>query len=512
MKKLLNTLYDNKHILLIVVFSLISAVCLFMKGDDYIWYYVMEEPKLESYRVPNGRYFSNALTYILLRNTWLKRIFYTVILSLMILITGRFTDFSNKKSEKGIIFSFFMFFMIPSDTFTEVVNWFSGFTNYAFSFLLTSIYILFCFRIAFGEYKPKNWLAPVLLVFAFISGLCVEHISIYNILFSVFAVVLIKYKKKKVYMANIFYTVGAVAGMIVMMMNNTYSKIINSGDEIGVRGFEFSFSDIYMNLFRYLQPHYASSFWAVNLIITISLLIIYSNSVIHGNNYKYGKISMFICIGFTAYSIVVSCFSSIESFSGSMKIRGIETAFTFTYLVSITYLVVKLIDKDKAIRCITYLVSTLITSLPFLIVSPITARCMFVNYMFWIILGGELFFCAVEYLPFISTAILKDVLFVSALIPCIIISGFDICNYYYDNIRYDYMKQQISEGKNNISVISIPYISYSNDDINVNEITETDDIYKQYIFRYHDVECLCDEKYTFSSVSPNDYNTLMESD
>lgn len=221
---------------------------------------------------------------------------------------------------------------------------------------------------------------------------------------------------------------------------------------------------------------------------------------------------MFICIGFTAYSIVVSCFSSIESFSGSMKIRGIETAFTFTYLISITYLVVKLIDRDKMIRCIMYLVSTLVTSLPFIIVSPITARCMFVNYMFWIILGGELFVCAVEYLSFINPTILKDVLFVSALVPCVIISGFNICNYYYDNLRYDYMKQQISEGKTNISVISLPYISYSFDDIDVNEMFETDDVYKQYIFRYHDIECLCDEKYTFVSVTPNDYNLLMEND
>nr|MDE7363483.1 hypothetical protein [Ruminococcus sp.] len=339
-----------------------------------------------------------------------------------------------------------------------------------------------------------------------------EHISIYNILFSVFAVILIKYKKKKIYSANIFYTIGAVAGMIVMMMNNTYSGIISNGDDIGVRKFEFSFSDIYMNLFRFLQPHYASAFWIVNLIITISLLIIYSNSVTHGNNYKYGKISMSVCIGFTAYSIVVSCFSSIESFSASMKIRGIETAFTFTYLISIAYLVVKLIDKDKAIRCIAYIVSTLVTSLPFIIVSPITARCMFVNYMFWIILGGELFVCAVEYLPFINT---KDVLFVSALVPCIIISGFNICNYYYNNLRYDYMKQQISEGKNNISVISLPYTAYSFDDIDVNKMFEPlegDNTYEKYIFRYYDVECLCDEKYKFSSAAPSDYNTLMEND
>lgn len=245
MKKLFNILYNNKYVLLIVVFSLISAICLFMQGDDYIWYYVMEETKLESYKVPNGRYFSNAVTYIMLRNTWLKRIFYTIILSLMIVMIGKIIDFGNKKSKTGIIFSFFMLLMIPSSTFLEVINWFSGFTNYAFSFLLTSVYILLVFRTAFGEYKPKNWLAPVMLVFAFLSGLCVEHISIYNILFSIFAIVLIKYKKKKIYLANIFYTVGAVAGMIVMMMNNTYSKIMDSGDEIGVRGFDFSFSDIY---------------------------------------------------------------------------------------------------------------------------------------------------------------------------------------------------------------------------------------------------------------------------
>lgn len=287
MKKIL----DNKHILLVVAFSFISAICLFMKSDDYIWYYVMEESKLEMYRVPNGRYFSNLLTYIMLRNPWLKRLFYTVILSLMVTITGKLADFGNKKAKTGIILSFFMLLLLPVDTFSETVNWFSGFTNYIFPFLLTASYIFFCFKTAFSNFEPKKWLAPVMLVFAFLSGLCMEYISIYNILFSVFAIALIKYKKKKIYPANIFYTIGAVGGIIVMLTNNTYSGIAENGDSIGLRKFEFSFSDMYMTLFKLIIPHYSSAFWIANIIITVCLFVMYLKN---GKKYKYGTVCIVV--------------------------------------------------------------------------------------------------------------------------------------------------------------------------------------------------------------------------
>ena len=73
-----------------------------------------------------------------------------------------------------------------------------------------------------------------------------------------------------------------------------------------------------------------------------------------------------------------------------MRSVAIETAFTFIYVVAIAYLIYVFLDKNGRIRSYIYLLSTLIVTAPFLIVSPVTARCFFANKIFWMLLGGEI--------------------------------------------------------------------------------------------------------------------------
>ncbi|MDE6425551.1 MAG: hypothetical protein K2K89_05390 [Ruminococcus sp.] len=487
---------ENKHFILIILFSIISSLCLFFKLDDYIWYYAIEESSLEKYKMPNGRYFSNIITHILVHNSALRFIFCMAVLVIFLVIMSQLIDFEKVSRKVSITFAFFLFLVMPAATYSQTVNWFSGFTNYILSFMLTGIYIYITFKILFTNYVPrKNFL---MFFLAFVGGLCIENISIYNLIYSIVIIFLIKNRKKKIYSGNIFYFIGAILSVILMFFNDTYSQIISGNDETGVRNFEFSFSDVYSKMYKYVIPNYAKAFWIVHIIIAFSLLVMHLRQENHS---KYEKICIYICIAYSVYSIFDSCFSEFIIISASMKIRAFEGAFIALYLLSLVYLFVKLLCVDSAIRCIIYLASTLIVIAPFIVVSPVTPRCIFADYIFWILLTGEIFLTAFKDYKFFKTNSFADIMFILPLTISVIITGINITNNYYDNIRFDYIKEQIDNNSKIIYLVELPYPDYEYEDFDETLFSE---IHGTYIFRYHGIEVNPDD-YKFIFISPEDY-------
>ena len=493
---------ENKYFLLIILFSIISSLYLFFKLDDYIWYYAMEEISLEKYKMPNGRYFSNLITYLLVHSSVLRFIFYAVILVMFLMIISKLIEFEKSCHKTSIILTFFLFLVMPSATYSQTINWFSGFTNYVLSFLLTGIYIYKTFKILFTDYVPrKNFL---MFFLAFVGGLCIENISIYNLIYSIAIIFLIKNRKKKIYLCNILYLVGSALSVVLMFFNNTYSQIISGNDETGVRNFEFSFSDIYCEMYKYVIPNYAKMFWIVHIIIAVSLVIMYFWKENHS---KYEKVCIYICIAYSVYSIFDSCFSEFIIISASMKIRAFEGVFIALYLMSIVYLCIKLLNIDSAIRCIIYLISSLIVTAPFIVVSPMTPRCIFADYIFWLLMTGELFLTAFNDYKFFKTDIFVDVIFILSLTISVIITGINMINNHYNTIRFDYIKEQLDNNSKIIYLVNLPYPDYAYEDFDeilFSEILDNNNSYGTYIFRYHEIEMNPNE-HKFIFISPEDY-------
>lgn len=499
---------ENKSFLLIVLFSIMSSLMLFLKFDDYIWYYSTKEISLEKYKMPNGRYFSNIITLELVNNMVLRFIFCTVILIMFIWIISKLIDFEKISRKISLTFAFLLFLLMPASTYAQTVNWFSGFTNYVLSFMLTGLYIYISFKILFTDYVPKYSFLMFFLALA--GGLCIENISIYNLIYAIAIIFLIKKRRKKIYSCNIFYLVGTVLSLILMFTNNTYSNIIDGNDETGIRNFEFSFSDIYLQMYKDVIPHYAEMFWIVHIIIAVSLLIMYIRKEKHA---KYEKICIYICIAYSVFSIFSSCFSDFVIISASMKIKAFEGVFVVLYLISLVYLCIKLLHVDIAIRCIIYLVSSLIVTAPFIVVSPMTPRCIFADYIFWVILTGELFFTSFRDFRFFRTEVFADIAFLLPLTMSVIISGINITNNYYDNVRFDYVREQLENDSKIIYLVTLPYQNYvceDFDEILFIEALANHNSYGTYIFRYHGIEINPDE-HKFIFTSPEDYLLMKDS-
>ncbi len=502
--------FAGRHypVIMVAVFAFISAVCLFLTSDDFIWYFVNDLDGMKEFREPNGRYLTNHLVIFLVKYPVFRTVFYTGVLTGMICFMAKLTDLDRKHLKTSCIAVFLLFLLIPAETYGEVLNWISGFPNYAFSFLLTAVYILYFFRVIFKKHEAKAYTLPLFLLMGAAVTLCVEHITIYNVLLAAVSVVIIKMKNKKLSLHSIFYLAGTVIGAAVMFSNGAYSQIGGEGDEVGNRGFHFSFADIYYNVFKFIVAHYSKEFWAVNAVIAGCLTFIVIKKGMASR--KYAKICSLIMWTYTMYSFFTSCCADLVSTSYSMKFEALELAYAFLYIVSLAYLFYSYLEKDVMFRSVFYLISTVIVTAPFAIISPVTARCLFTNFMFWILLACEIMFAAVDVSGIGDMKYITAGGTAAAACMCVFFSGMNISNKYYSVQRIDFLRQQIDEGAKHYQFVELPYKehyfdSFTSDSLFQKLSAEGDFSYGQLIFMYYGI----DEGIDFDNIS---YNTITTSD
>ncbi len=510
---------DKKKIIpkiLIGLFAVLSALSLFMNGDDYLWYYSGDQTELNGWSTPNGRLFSNQITIWLVRNIPFRTIFVALTLILFLFFLAKLIDFKNVTANTKYYMALIFLIMIPCRTYKETVLWISGFTNYIFSMVIILFFLLFFFNCLFNDYVPHKISAIFFLGLGIIGGLCVEHITIYNSILSAACVVIALKSKKKCLLHTVSFMAGAVTACVLMFNNNIYSDIYSDSDSVGGRYFKFDFSDIFHTAFSYVAVHYTKDFWIAPILLSVSFTFIYYKKEHSEKTPKYLKPSLTICWLYSGYSVFTSCFSNIRYINAAMRIVALETAFSFMYVVSLAYLIYLYLDKNGKIRSYLYLISSFLVTSQFLFVSPVTPRCFFANYFFWILLCGELLFTVIWMIGserFLKVSE-KAVGILSAALASII-TFICLSNRYFDDLRYDYIRKQISSGRKNLNIIMLPYSEYTSDDLENGLLNNQEHVghyfYSDYKLMYHDIEVPPDKEYVEIQVSPYDYYMEKES-
>lgn len=488
----------------IVLYAAVTALALFMNGDDYIWYYVGRDADFNEYTAPNGRYFSNFVTTLIVRYPVFRYIFIPVTIVAFLYVLAKLLNIDKKVSEVRLCFALSFLILIPASTYAETILWMSGFTNYVFSVVLTLIFILTLFNVLFRgrEFKLYHFLLfPVLAV---VAGLCVEHIAIYDVFLGIAAIILLRIKRKKFYVAPFFYLIPACISIALMFTNRNYSNIAESGDDVGIRTFYFSFSDLFYNIEQFVVPNYIKRFFAVNLVIAVSFLILYRFNTKRFKASKYAPLCMTIVILYAAYSVFYSCYTDLVALKPDMKIRGFEVAFTFLYIVSLLYMLWVFFDGSRLIRFYFYICSTILLTAPFSFINPVTARCFFENYVFWILFSGELLFTAVSLIGSDSSDFIRSCFIFVASALTVFVLGACISNKYYNDLRFDYIREQAEDPSiDRIQIIDLPYQKYVHDDLSDTSATDEDtSIYSYYwlMCRYYGIDGN-DKKFTHISTS-----------
>ena len=454
-------------ILMFLVYEIIQAGCTFFSGDDFWWYAEPQNiPDLFGRCDQNGRYLTNILTFLMIHHTTFRIIFHIAVM-LGLFVEIAFISNYGKKPENwwNWLFSASMLIFVPLPIYKYTIVWISGFANYVFSAVLILGYLLFCMPFFQNEEKSFKKRHIGLLILGICSALCIENVTVYIIMLSVGMIIFSLIQFKKVHAGHILYLIGAIAGTALMFLDKNYHTIIEeNNDSVGIRFVDFSFVEIMMKIYDKIITYYAKPFWIVHICIAVSLLILYH----HKKTTKYSRICMGIVLIFACYSAFTQNVIDFEVISTKYTIRAIETAFAFLYILSVIYLSYILTERKYFRLICLFLFSTMALMAPFLVVNPVTERCFFSEYIFWVLTGAVLLMVALPECGVILS-IVKKCLQISVFVFSFILSVMQISNKYCDIVRIQYLKKQLEEETNSIMLIELPYPDLVKDYIHILE-------------------------------------------
>ena len=389
-------IFNKKNIFFIILFIILFIISYMFPyaHDDWAWGSSIGIERLNSlFDGYNGRWLGNLSVLLLTRNRILKAFITSIVLTYIMVYIKKLINYENKNS---IYLSILLMILMPVSIIAQSIAWVSGFTNYVIVILFLLMYINFNKNI-FTNKKVEidNKFIVLFLLLGFANSLFIEHITIYNLLLSIFVVLFIKYKDKKISIPNVSYLIGSLCGTILMFSNSAYHKVMNATDDyrtieqgnIIIRSIKTYVSKLYDYLIY--ENHF------LNIIVGIlCLILIYK--LFKNDKYKkiyrcilniiIGIISFVIC-----YELFVVLMSNNTPFITKPYIKLLESLLYGLYYVSIFVLMLFISDKNRRFRFIFELASIILIAAPLLIVKPIGPRCFIDTYIFFVIFAIDLF-------------------------------------------------------------------------------------------------------------------------
>ncbi len=372
----------KKYIFYIFVFILFLALCALFpySHDDWAWGSKMGMERLACYfNNYNGRWLGNLLVILLTRFYLLRIVVVSTTLTLILMFANKIIDSKNDFMKYFILL---LLITTPHLILRQAVVWTSGYTNYVFPTLLILIYLLFNKDVLNLKYKSHdNKLVPLLFILGFCSTLCVEHITIYSFIISIFFLVFIFIKYKKLDLHNLFYFIGCTLGSILMFSNKAYHTISAGND--GYRTISPVINAL-RNYFNVISKELVFNNMFLNIIISIVLVILLFKTKVISKLSKLVKDSLiFILVAFPVYVIITRMLRVSLFIKYTIYIEGLlALLYLFVIFVSLLF-----IFKEKKIlfKLLFIYLSIAIMTAPLFIVTPIGSRCFYPMYIFFII-------------------------------------------------------------------------------------------------------------------------------
>lgn len=238
----MNLLKNKKTVmyLLSIIFFAVFYLFLPFAGDDWAWGSDIGLKRLENgFAGYNGRYIGNLLIILITRSLAARVAVCTLFMFLLIYILSKiFDDLTNSKNSNTnfiIAFSSVLILVLPNQIafgdlqpfqiFGSTIGWFSGFTNY----VVPSVFILIFYYIAVKK-ETESVATDIFLIFdGLIACLCVEHYTLFCLIFSFFVIAYRYYFYKKICKKSICFFLGSLSGALIMFSNNSY-MLMQKGD------------------------------------------------------------------------------------------------------------------------------------------------------------------------------------------------------------------------------------------------------------------------------------------
>lgn len=429
-------------------------------GDDWAWGSSIGIERLNNwFDNYSGRYLGNIIVLAITRSRLLRAFLSAFCLTGIVVIINSLT--SHQKNGAFIILCALLF--APVTLLRQAVVWASGFANYTVSVFLTLLYILYLNNVS-GIYslkKPKSSAAGslFLIVLGFASALVVEHITVYNVILAVYAVIFTFVKFKKVCADHIAYLVGTVAGCALMFSNSVYSSIANGNDAYRNIDDENIISHA-LNAFA--QKISVEGFF-YNTVLNVLLACVCFAVKFSLKNKLSGRAKIINTVSLviiTAYS-AVSLVGAIASFDLIENFYIIISVFTAIYIVSFIAFICSLpLEPSEKTRTLFIILSVGVMLAPLLAVEPVGSRCFFASYVMMVYLAMQLY-------ALTCGSVKRRLERLSGAAIIISAAGIAILTYIYGTIyvydaqRADKVIEAAQSGEEIVEVERLPYSQYT---------------------------------------------------
>lgn len=442
-----------------IMFIALLALCYLFPytGDDWAWGSQIGIDRLniwfDNY---SGRYFGNLIVLALTRSRLLRTVIMAVCLSGIVILINKLTG----EHKIGFYVIAMALLFLPVSVLRQSIVWTAGFSNYTTSIFLTLIYVYYV-RNIYEDVQPRySKLAIIpLVVLGGLNTLIVEHLTIYNVVLSIYVIIFSICKFKKVYIQHLAYLLGSIIGTIYMFSNSVYRSVAEGSDGYRAIGSEKGIVskavDSYLDV---IMKEGILNNVMINVLLFIVCLIVWKEikDMISSKAYIAGKLSMVTICSYT----IISILNGIGNTNQTELLEYIEGAATILYaLAVIIFYIIQPVDLNRKIK-ILFIVGSIVCIMgPLLVVSPIGSRCFFATYVMFIYLIMETY-------NLLSEAIRKKIEELTQYSKVVTIISFFYIFYIYGTIfvcdknRVDKAIADANSGKETIEVEDLPYSLY----------------------------------------------------
>lgn len=440
-----NPILSIQMLVCFLFFICLALVVPLTFGDDLDWGGAAGISRMQNlFDNYNGRYLGNMIIISITRSVVLRVIFYALINTTIVYAIMKLTK-ATYRYMPFIITS--LLILVPYRVYAQTFSWFSGFANYNVGIALTLLIWVWVLRSTEVLYPVK--LISILIV-SFLAQLCMENITMFNVLFSI--IFLIVLFKQKFVTYRISYVIGSIAGAALMFSNSVYHSIA-SGDDY-YRTFDWDkLSEVFIT--HYMETYLINN-WLILLVIAGLVWLLYDNK---------NKLSLFPMTIITAFPILGLTISiaGIPLTEFSELLGYLISGLAIFYLIMLVVAIL-LLPKDRIDQKFWYIflcgISSGIILAPFLIVQPFGPRSGLTSYVFFVIIAVFLLNAVLEQ-EFSKKGLQRLTYFTIVLFSSValVYIGMHSVNLFYFNKRDQIMK--VDHKNKKVTVERLPFDKYT---------------------------------------------------
>lgn len=447
------------------VFFFAIAYMIPFTGDDWAWGAEIGLERLRNhFRNYNGRYLGNLIVIALTRSRLLRAFVMSAVFSGSVYFLNRTV---GNNSVTTLLAALICFFAMPSTVLRQTVAWTSGFSNYVVPTFLIILYFFIIRDIAEGSPSFKWGTA----VGTFFVGICaclfMENLTIYLVAVDVLIIILTHRLFGKVYTPVLTHLVGSVIGCAVMFTNSAYIGIFKSNDSYRTIGTDSDgfFGRMRDNLFFVIRKKLVLNNVYLNIIILavcVALAVLFfKKNKNRPPKSKAAVISSLSVIAlYTAYSVFRAVYQAKRRDPLALEI--ITSIFLLLFLSALILLAIVCVENiGVKTRLVFYIAGIVIVTAPLFIVTPLSSRCFYCQYMFFVLYVCE----ALGYVIKERNVKVKPIVVRSVLgAACVACAAFYLVIYtsvYSADLKKSaYIRQQIAEKKQVVIIPDLPHKDY----------------------------------------------------